>query len=43
MDVYLGDIIGDSNTLEDHITHFKKVIDILKGEKLYLSAKRCSC
>jgi hypothetical protein len=32
MDVYLDDIIIYSNTLEEHIEHVKKVIDILKRE-----------
>jgi hypothetical protein len=38
MDVYLDDIIVYSNTLEDHIKHVKLIIDVLKREKLYLSA-----
>jgi hypothetical protein len=38
MHVYLDDIIAYSDTLEDHIKHFKIIIDILEREKLYLSA-----
>jgi hypothetical protein len=40
MDVYLDDIIIYSNTLKEHVEHVKKVIDILKREKLYLSAHK---
>ncbi len=40
MDVYLDDIIIYSNTLEDHITHVKLVIDALAQEKLYLSSTK---
>jgi hypothetical protein len=38
MDVYLDDIIVYSNTLEERIKHVKMIIDVLKREKLYLSA-----
>jgi hypothetical protein len=40
MDVYLDDIIIYSNSLEEHIVHVKKVIDVLQQEKLYLSAHK---
>lgn len=40
MDVYLDDIVIYSDTLEEHIKHCKMVIDILKREKLYLSATK---
>lgn len=40
MDVYLDDIVIYSDTLEDHIKHCKMVIDVLKREKLYLSATK---
>jgi hypothetical protein len=40
MDVYLDDIIIYSNTLEEHIEHVKKVLDILEREKLYLSVSK---
>jgi len=35
--VYLDDIIIYSDLLEDHITHCKLAMDVLKKEKLYLS------
>jgi Reverse transcriptase (RNA-dependent DNA polymerase) len=40
MDVYLDDIIIYSNSLKEHITHVKLVIDILHCEKLYVSEKK---
>ncbi|KAJ3572854.1 hypothetical protein NP233_g2799 [Leucocoprinus birnbaumii] len=40
LEVYLDDLIIYSETLEDHITHIKLVIDILEKEKFYLSAKK---
>jgi hypothetical protein len=40
LDVYLDDIIVYSNTFEEHMTHVKLVIDILRQEKLYLSLKK---
>ncbi|KAL7280814.1 LOW QUALITY PROTEIN: hypothetical protein ACG7TL_005758 [Trametes sanguinea] len=40
MDVYLDDVVIYSDTLEDHIKHLKLVVDILKREKLYLSATK---
>lgn len=40
MDVYLDDVVIYSDTLSDHIQHCKTVIDVLKREKLYLSATK---
>jgi len=40
MDVYLDDIIIYSNTVKDHVSHVKMVIDVLTHEKLYLSEKK---
>ncbi|KAJ3482856.1 hypothetical protein NLI96_g6704 [Meripilus lineatus] len=40
MDVYLDDIVIYSDSLEDHIKHVKIIIDVLKKEKLYLSATK---
>nr|GAT48782.1 gag-pol polyprotein [Mycena chlorophos] len=37
MDVYLDDIIIYSNSLDEHIEHVKKVIDVLREQQLYLS------
>jgi len=40
LDVYLDDIIIYSDSLEDHVSHVKQVIDILRREKFYLSEKK---
>ena len=40
MDIYLDYVIIYSNTLEEHVKHVKLVLDILKKEKLYLSARK---
>lgn len=40
MDVYLDDIVVYLDTVEEHITHCKTVLDILRRKKLYLSAKK---
>lgn len=40
MDVYLDDIIIYSNTLTDHVRDVKRILDILKREKLYLSKNK---
>ncbi|KAL7279389.1 hypothetical protein ACG7TL_007230 [Trametes sanguinea] len=40
MDVYLDDIAVYSDTLADHKKHVRLIIDILKREKLYLSATK---
>src|SRR6202034_892579 len=37
MDVYLDDIMIYSDTAKEHVEHVKKVIDVLRREKLYLS------
>ncbi|KAJ2911785.1 hypothetical protein MD484_g8628, partial [Candolleomyces efflorescens] len=37
MDVYLDDIIIYSDSLEEHIEHVQKVLEVLKRETLYLS------
>jgi hypothetical protein len=40
MDVYLDNIIIYSDTVEDHIKHIRTVLDVLRREKLYLSADK---
>jgi len=40
MDVYMDDIVIYSDTPEDHITHVKSVLDILRKEQLYLSEEK---
>ena len=40
MDIFLDDIIIYSDSLDDHVTHVKLVLDILKREKLYLSRSK---
>lgn len=37
MDIYLDDIVVYSDSLDEHVSHVKQVIDILAREKLYLS------
>jgi hypoxanthine phosphoribosyltransferase len=38
--LYLDDIVIYSNTLEEHIDHVKKVVDVLREQKFYLNAKK---
>lgn len=37
LDVYLDDVIIYSDTLDEHVRHCKLAMDVLRGEKLYLS------
>jgi hypothetical protein len=37
MDVYLDNIVIYSDTISDHITHCRIILDVLRKEKLYLS------
>ena len=39
--VYLDDILVFSKTWEEHIVHVKKVLDVLKREKLYVKMSKC--
>lgn len=39
--VYLDDVIVYNKTWEEHMCHIKKVIDVLKKEKLYLKLSKC--
>jgi hypothetical protein len=38
--VYLDDIIIFSNSIEEHVQHIRQVFEVLKREKLYLSANK---
>lgn len=40
LDVYLDDIMIYLDTLDEHVKHCKLTMDVLKGEKLYLSRKK---
>src|SRR5882762_5576733 len=40
MDIYLDDIVIYSNTLDEHVSHVKLVLDILERKKLYLSRNK---
>lgn len=40
IDVYLDDIVIYSDTLEDHVKHFKMVIDVLKREIFFLNESK---
>jgi len=40
MDIYLDDIVVYSNSLDEHVSYVKLIIDILKREKLYLSKNK---
>ena len=39
--VYLDDILVYSRTWEEHMCYIKKVLGILKKEKLYLKLSKC--
>ena len=39
--VFLDDILIYSKTLKEHEAHVRKVLDILRKEKLYANAKKC--
>ena len=39
--VYFDDILIYSSTLEDHLVHIGKVLEILQANKLYLNLKKC--
>ena len=39
--VYLDDIIVFSMSLNDHVKHVKKVLDVLRKEKLYVKLSKC--
>ena len=39
--VYLDDILVFSKTWEEHIVHVKKVLDVLRKEKLYVKMSKC--
>ena len=39
--VYLDDILVFSKTWEEHIVHVKKVLDVLRKEKIYVKMSKC--
>jgi hypothetical protein len=39
--VYLDDILVFSRTWNEHVTHVKRVLDVLKKEKLYVKLSKC--
>lgn len=39
--VYLDDILVYSLTWDEHVCHVKKVLDVLKNEKLYVKLSKC--
>jgi len=41
--VYLDDIIVFSKSWDDHVIHVKKVLDVLRKEKLYVKMSKCEC
>jgi len=40
--VFLDDILIYSNSLEDHLIHLQQVLEVLRVNKLYLKASKCS-
>jgi len=39
--VYLNDILIFSKSWNEHVCHVKKVLDVLKKEKLYVALSKC--
>jgi len=39
--VYLDDILVYSRTWDEHECHVKKVLDVLKNEKVYVKLSKC--
>ena len=39
--LYQDDILVYSRTWDEHVCHVKKVLDVLKKEKLYLKLSKC--
>jgi len=39
--VYLDDILVYSRTWDEHVCHMKKVLEVLKNEKLYVKLSKC--
>ena len=40
--VYFDDILVYSKSLEEHVTHVKEVLQILRHEKLYANLPKCT-
>src|SRR3954469_17534089 len=41
--VYFDDILVYSKSIEEHVTHVKEVLQILRHEKLYANLPKCTC
>ena len=39
--VYLDDILVFSNTWEERVVHMKKILDVLRKEKIYVKMSKC--
>ena len=40
--VYFDDILIYSKNLDDHLTHLKYVLDVLRKERLFANLKKCT-
>ena len=40
--VYLDDILIISKTLDEHLLHIRRVLEMLKEEKMLINLKKCS-
>ena len=41
-DIYVDDIVGYSESLEDHLVHLRKVLQRLREHQLFVKLKKCS-
>lgn len=39
--MYLDDILVYNRTWDDHVSHVKKVLDVLRKENLYVKMSKC--
>ena len=40
--VYVDDILVFSETLEDHVTHLRTILQTLRNERLYANMEKCT-